>query len=70
MSSKRVTNTRCISSSDESILICFTNLRKEGFVPRKGPSSFDFMSPMKVNSFFFMFRKSEVTKKTPAWNFP
>ena len=36
--------------SDESDLICFTNLRKERFVPKKGPSLFDFMSPMKANS--------------------
>ena len=34
MISKRVTNTRWSSSSDESILTCFTNLRKEGFGPR------------------------------------
>ena len=33
-SSKRVINTHYSSSSDESILTCFMNLRKEGFVPR------------------------------------
>ena len=36
---------------DESNIIFFMNLRKEGFIPRKGPSSFDFMSLMKENSF-------------------
>ena len=52
MISKRVKNTHFISSNDDFILIRFTNLRKEGFVPRKGPSSFDFMIPAKVNSCF------------------
>ena len=37
--------------SDESNLICFMNLRKDGFILRKGPSSFDFRSPMKEKSF-------------------
>ena len=35
-SSKRVTNTRYSSSEDKSKLICFTNLREERFVPKKG----------------------------------
>ena len=48
---KRVTNAQFSSLEDESILICFMNMKKEGFIPRKGPSSFDFMSLMKVNSF-------------------
>ena len=70
MSSKRLTNTRCSSSSDESILTCFTNLIKEGFVPKKGPSSFDFMSPVKLNSTLFMFRESEQRhKETPKGPF-
>ena len=51
MSLKRVTNAQYSSSKDESILICFMNLIKEGFILRKGLSSFDFMSSMKVNSF-------------------
>ena len=33
-SSKRVTNTHYRSSEDKSKLICFTNLREEGFVPK------------------------------------
>ena len=58
------------SSDDESIPICFPNLRMEGFIPIKGPSSFDFMSSTKVSSFFrFMFRNSAMTKKTLGWNF-
>ena len=69
-SSKRVTNTRYSSSIYESILIRFMNLRKEGFIPRKGPSSFDFMSSMKGElSHHFMFRESEMTKETPRWIF-
>ena len=69
-SSKRVKNTHCSSSSDESILTCFTNLRKEGFTPRKGLSSFDIMSPMKVNLVSFMFRESKQRqKKTPKGPF-
>ena len=69
-SSKRVINTRCSSSEDESILIHFTNQRKEGFIPRKGPSLFHFMSPMKENSFVFScLDKYEMTKKTLGWNF-
>ena len=51
MSSNRVTNTHCISSDDESVLILSMNLRKEGSIPKKGPSSFSFMSPIKENSF-------------------
>ena len=69
-SPKRVTNTHCSSSNDESILTCFTNLRKEGFIPRKGLSSFDFMSPMKVNIVSFMFRESKRGhKETPKRSF-
>ena len=33
---KRVTNTQYSSSSDESNLICFMNLRKEWFIPKRG----------------------------------
>ena len=41
------------------------NLRKEGFIPINGPSSFDFISPMKDEiSRYFMFREFEMTKKT------
>ena len=36
MSSKRVRNTRYSSFEDKSKLICFTNLREEGFVPKRG----------------------------------
>ena len=52
MSPNRVTNTRWSSSSDESILIFFMNLRKEGFVPKIGSNIICFMSLMQVNSFF------------------
>ena len=45
------------------------NLRKEGFIPRKGPSSFDFMSLVKVNSFVVSCLEFEMTKKAPGWNF-
>ena len=69
-SSKKVTNPRCSSSSDESILTCFMNLKKEGFTPKKGLSSFDIMSPMKVNSVSFMFRESKRRhKETPKGHF-
>ena len=44
--------------SDESNLICFMNQRKEGFIPKKGPSSFDFTSLMKVNLFVVSFLES------------
>ena len=50
-SSKRVTNTHWSSSSDESILIFFTNLRKEGFIPKIGSYIVCFMSLMQENSF-------------------
>ena len=70
MSSKRVTNTHCISLDDESIPICFTNLKKDRFIPSKGLSSFDFMSPMKVNLVSFMFRESKQRhKETPKGPF-
>ena len=70
MSSKGVINNRCSSLTDESILINFMNLGKEGFIPGKGPSSFDFMSPMKVNLVSFMFREFERRhKETPKRSF-
>ena len=45
-SSKRVTNTRYSLSEDKSSLICFTNLREEGFVPKTGFSMFNLTSPL------------------------
>ena len=71
MSSKRVTKTRYILSEDKSKLICFTNLREEGFIPQKrGLSMFNLTSPLKENSILFMFRESErPRKKTPKGPF-
>ena len=40
-SSKRVTNTRYSLSEDKSSLICFMNLREDGFVPKMGLSMFN-----------------------------
>ena len=69
-SSKRVTNTRYSLSEDNSNLICFTNLREEGFVPKMGLSMFNLTSPLKENSVSFMFRESErIRKKTPKGSF-
>ena len=45
------------------------NLRKEGFIPKKGPSLLDFMSLKKVNSIVASFLEFEMTKKTLEWNF-
>ena len=68
--SKRVKNTLCSSFEDKSILILFTNLRKEGFVPKMGLSMFNLTSPMKEKSVSFMFRESErPRKKTPKGPF-
>ena len=65
-SSKRVTNTRYSLSKDKSKLICFTNLREEGFIPKMGLSMFNLISPLKENSVSFIFRESERRqKKTP-----
>ena len=47
---KRVTNTCWSSSSVESILIFFMNLRKEGFVPKQGLSSCSFTSPKRLTN--------------------
>ena len=64
-SSKRVTNTHYISSEEKSKLICFMNLREEGFIPKMGLSMFNLMSPLKENSVSFMFREFErIWKKT------
>ena len=49
MNLKRVTSAQYSSSNDESILICFMNLREEGFIPKRGPSMFNFTSLEKVN---------------------
>ena len=69
-SSKRVTNTRYSLSEDKSNLICFTNLREEGFVPKMGLLMFNLTSPMKENSVLFMFRESERRqKKNPKGHF-
>ena len=69
-SSKRVTNTRYSLLEDKSRLICFTNLREEGFVPKMGLSMFNLTSPLKENSVSFMFRESErVLKKNPWGSF-
>ena len=66
MSSKRETNTQYILLKDKSRLICFTNLREEGFIPKTGLSMFNLTSPLKENSVSFMFRESEwIRKKTP-----
>ena len=59
MSSKRITNTRYSLLEDKSRIICFTNLREEGFVPKKGLSMFNLTSPLKENSASFLFRESE-----------
>ena len=66
-----VTNTWYSLSKDKSKLICFMNLREEGFVPKKrGLSMFNLTSPMKENSASFMFRESErLRKKTPKGPF-
>ena len=69
-SSKRVTNTWYSYFEDKYILICFTNLREEGFVPGTGLSMFNLMSPMKEKLVSFMFRESEqIRKKTPKGPF-
>ena len=69
-SSKRVTNTWSSLSEDNSSLICFTNLREEGFIPKMGLSMFNLTSPMKENSVSFMFREYErLWKKTPKGPF-
>ena len=62
-SSKRVTNTRYILSKDKSRLICFTNLREEGFVPKTDLSMFNLTSLMKENLVSFMFREFERSRK-------
>ena len=65
-SSKRVTNTWYSLSEYKSSLICFTNLREEGFIPKTGLSMFNLTSPLKENSVSFMFRDSGwIQKKTP-----
>ena len=65
-SSKRVTSTRYSLLEDKSSLICFTNLREEGFIPKIGLSMFNLTSPLKENSVSFIFRESErIWKKTP-----
>ena len=69
-SSKRVTNTWYSLSEDKSRLICFMNLREEGFVPKMGLSMFNLMIPLKENSVSFIFRESErLRKKTPKGPF-
>ena len=46
------------------------NLRKEGFIPRKGPSLFNFDESEEGKfSCRFMFREFEMTKETPEWTF-
>ena len=51
--------------SDESNLIFFMNLRKEGFIPKTGHSMFNLTSPLKEKLVLFMFRESErICKKT------
>ena len=67
---KEGNNSRYSLSEDKSRLICFTNLREEGFVPKTGLSMFNLMSPLKENSVSFMFRESEqIWKKTPKGPF-
>ena len=69
-SSKRVTKTRYILSEDKSNLICFTNLREEGFIPKMGLLMFNLTSPLKENLVSFMFRDSKkIQKKTPEGSF-
>ena len=66
MSWKRVTNTWYRLSEDKSSLICFLNLREEGFVPKTGLLMFNLTSPLKENLVSFMFRESErIRKKDP-----
>ena len=69
-SSKRVTNTKYSLSKDKSKIICFMNLREEGFDPKPGLSMFNLTSPLKENSVSFMFRESKgIQKKTPCGSF-
>ena len=69
-SSKRVTNTRYSLSEDKSRIICFSNLKEEGFVPKIGLSMFNLTSPLKENSVSFMFRESKrIQKETPKGPF-
>ena len=70
MSSKRVTNTRYSFSKYKSSLICFMNLREEGFIPKTGLPMFNLTIPLKENLVSFMFREFEwIQKKTPKCPF-
>ena len=56
--------------SDESNLISFTNLRKDEFITTKGSFIVLFYDSDESKFIFrFMFRESEMTKKTPKGPF-
>ena len=56
--------------SDKSNLICFMNLRKDGFIPKIGSFIVLFYESDESKLIcHFMFREYEMTKKSQEWNF-